>query len=197
MTRRERPVRAGCSPKRSAPRRAFSIIELIVVMVILAVLAAATLPRLISMTGRQGRADAEAVAELLSIAGRRDDATSQRVALDYDRDRSTIRLLTRRGDRGDWLPDLFSPPVELNGSRVESVQSDGVELDAAHWRIEFPQVTRRPTVTIVLADDSGKGSWRISLASGSTRATMGAATAGVAADGSVDLDAAGREEDPW
>ena len=180
-----------------AARPGFSIVEIIVVLVIMAVLAAAVVPRLAAMSGRQTRADAETVAELLSIAARRDELTSQRVALDYDADRSSLRLLTRRTDSGEWRQDPLAPDAQLNGSVVESVESEGVELDSRHFRIEFPQGSRRPSLSLVLTDDRKRESWRVSLSAGASRAALAPASSRVLPDGSIDLDAAGKAEEAW
>lgn len=178
-------------------RRAFSMVEMVVVLVILGILAAAVIPRLVSMTERQTRADAEAIAELLSIAGRRDDTTSQRVAIDYDEARGSVRLLVKRAGTADWSPDPFASQAELKASRVTSAQADGVELGSGHWFVEFPPASRRPGITIVLSGTKPGDQWNIALAASSSRASVTSAAASVAGDGSIDLDAAGRGEQAW
>lgn len=189
---------ASRSPVPAPPRsRGFSIVEIIVVLVILSVLAAAVVPRLAAMSGRQARADAEAVAELLSIAARRDELTSQRVALDFDAERGSLRLLTRRADAADWRPDPLAPDAQLRGSFLESVESEGVDLDPDRWRIEFQQSGRRPPVTLVVTDDRKRDSWRVTLPVGASRAALAPAASRLAPDGSIDLDAVGRSEEPW
>lgn len=196
--RRPRDYAMGSVAARMAVvRRGFSIVEIIVVLVILSVLAAAVVPRLAAMSGRQARADAEAIVELLSIAARRDDLTSQRVALDFDAERASVRLLTRRADATEWRQDPLAPDASLRGSFVESVESEGVDLDSRHWRIEFPQASRRPGLSLVVTDDRKQQSWRISLPSGATRAVMAPASSLAAPDGSIDLDAMGKAEEPW
>lgn len=179
----------------------FSIIELIVVIVILGVLGALVAPRLGGLGGRQARADAEAVADLLSIAARRDAVVNRPLAVDYDEERGSLRILAFAADESgsfDWRPDLLAPPASLRSTVVASLQTDGNELDARRWRVEFPAGEQRPSVSILLKDPARGDQWRVDLASGSLRAiVMGAEAPPGLGDGSIDLDAAGRSEEAW
>ena len=181
----------------------FTIIEIIVVIVLLGILGAVVAPRLSSLGGKQARADAQSVAELLSIAARRDDLTSQPVAIEYDRERGTIVMLTfsppdSSGSAPVWRTDRLAPQAELRSTVVAEAQADGNELDSSHWRLEFSQNSRRPALSVLLQDTVHGDLWRVQLAAGATRATIGLGSAsGVASDGAIDLDAAGRSEEAW
>lgn len=181
--------------------RGFSIIELIVVIVILGVLGALVAPRLGSLGGRQARADAEGVADLLSIAARRDAVANRPLAIDYDEQRGSLRLLAFAADDAGtfaWKPDLLAPPASLRSTIVASLQTDGNELDARRWRVEFPAGEQRPALSILLKDPSRGDQWRVDLPSGSMRAAVVAPDAPQGlGDGSIDLDASGRSEEAW
>ena len=186
-----------------ASRAGFSIVELIVVIVILGIIGTLVAPRLSSLGGKQARADAQAVAELLSIAARRDELTSQAVAVDFDETRGSIRMLSfvsagEAGGQPEWRIDRLAAPASLKSTVVESIETDGNQLDSRRWRLEFNENTRRPSVALVLKDSLHGDRWRIELPAGSSRAAVvpGDAPPG-AADGSIDLDASGRSEDAW
>ena len=181
-------------------RRAFTIIEVIVVAIILAVLAAAVAPRLVAMGGREVRASALAVGDLVSVAARRDTLTSQRVALEFDANNDSLVLMTMQAadDSGavSWRPDKLMPGVVLGGT-VMQASADGVALDAKGWRVEFPQGSRRPSLEIVLSDAKNKEHWRVNLPSIASHAAVSAGNAQGASDQSIDLDATGGGTSPW
>jgi type II secretory pathway pseudopilin PulG len=175
----------------------------IVVVVILVVLAAAVGPRLAAMGGREVKASALAVGDLVSVAARRDALTSQRVALEYDAEAARLVLMTmetRGGDASasvaDWREDRLMPRVELGGTKLEAL-ADGVSLAAKGWRVEFPQGSRRPSLEILLSDAKGKEHWRVELPSSAAHAAVSAGNALGLSDQAVDLDAAGGGTSPW
>jgi len=180
------------------------MVELIVVVIILAVLAAAMAPRLAVFGGRRVRASAEAAAELLSVAARRDALTSQRVALDFDAEAGWLRLLTYAAPaegigRGVWQEDVLAPRVELGDTELVRVLADSVELTPRQWRIEFPQGGRRPEVFMVLADPARREFWQVGLPTGLATAAARPGQVPQPSEGGVaiDLDATGKEDEPW
>jgi type II secretory pathway pseudopilin PulG len=180
------------------------LIEVIVVVVILAVLAAVIAPRIISPAGQQTRASALAIGELVSAAARRDTLTSQRIALDFDRDKQRLTLMTLVTSTGDtptteWREDRLIRHVDLIAdTRLEEALADGVALDAKGWRVEFPQGGRRPALELVFSDPFNKEHWRVELPSGAFHAAVhqGQFSDGVT-DQSIDLDATGGGTAPW
>lgn len=199
MTHRVAPARV----------RAFSMIEVIVVVVILGVLMLAVVPRLRSGRDREVEAAAERVADLLSAAARRDALTSQRLALEYDKRTGVIRLMTMGSAEDEvaapslhiWRQDPVTPTVSLVDVLLKEAQTDGVPLDASNWRVEFPQNTLRPALTIILTDEQGDNPYRVDLPARGTRASTAPGLTlppgSVEGAGTIDLDQSGKGNVTW
>src|SRR5262249_48867512 len=111
------------------------MLEVIVTVVIIAILATAVLPRLAAMGGRETRASALAVGDLISTAARRDSLTSQRVAISFDSERTRLTLTTLvtspdQGNVAEWREDRLIPAVDLGDTRLVDALADGVPMDA-------------------------------------------------------------------
>ncbi len=185
---------------------AFTLVELVVVLVIMSVLAGVIAPRLLAGASRSAEAEVYKTAELVSAAGRRDTLTSQQIAIDFDG--STFRLMVlrmpsaadaARGVAPEWVRDSMTMPVELKDARLVSVTADGAEVDVKKFRIEFTQNGQRPSVLIVLTQSDGRSSWTVVLPSGAFRARVISREDRFADQEvtSVDLDQAGKAEEPW
>lgn len=185
------------------------MIEVIVVVVILGVLMLAVVPRLRSGRDREVEAAAERVADLLSAAARRDALTSQRLALEYDKKTGVIRLMTMGSAEDEvaapslhtWRQDPVTPTVSVGDVVLKEAQTDGVPLDPSSWRVEFPQNTLRPALTIILTDEQGDNPYRVDLPSRGTRAmtTPGLTLppGSVEGAGTIDLDQTGKGNVTW
>src|SRR5215510_3248159 len=82
----------------SAPigvRPAFTLIEMIVVIIIVGVLAGVLLPQALSNTGRRAETEAQNVQRLISIAAERESLSPEPVAVEYDETSATLRILVR------------------------------------------------------------------------------------------------------
>lgn len=191
---------------RATPTRAFTIIELLTIVVILGILAGITLPRLVGQTGRAASRELEGVEDFLTAAGTRESLTSAPLAIEYEDD--TLTLVTLRAPEdfspfsppGTWVPDPLVEPVTLAHLELNTAAASGQTLDDDEWRISFSTIEARPAVALGLSDPEGN-QWLVWLPPDSTRARTSKLTAGVRADDlrqtTVDLDAAGREDDPW
>jgi hypothetical protein len=190
---------------RSNPR-AFTIIELITIVVIIGVLAGVTVPRLLDLSDRAVMGELRDVADVLSSAGVRESLSSTPVAIEY-RD-STFRLLTLRAPDeltpwsgyGQWVEDPLARPVRLDLLALGTASAGGQVLDREAWRVSLSTLEARPAIALGLADRSGRA-WAVWLASDADRASIAELGVGVTAEdlqpGPIDLDASGREEDPW
>lgn len=180
----------------------FTIVEVIVVMVVLAVLAGAMAPRLTSSAGRRARVEARAIERTLSAAAMRDAMSSQRVALEFDG--SSLRALAYGATGEDpeadrvWRVDPLIPEARLTELSLAGGAADLERLSGQGFRIEFPRTGRRPDIDLRLIDSRGLV-WRAALRSGAMRAVAGRESdvTPAAAASIVDLDETGQGRRPW
>lgn len=188
-------------------RSAFSLVETLIVVVIVAILAAVVAPRLSAITQRPARGAALALGELLTAAAQRDALTSQPLAIEFDTASNTVALLApARGTRldeaasGALARDAIIQPADLGEARVVEVLADGAMVDAsAGFRIEFRSGALRPSITVLLSDrrdPDGVDPVVVELAADASRAVV--RTLGVQGESdAIDLDAMGKGEEPW
>ncbi len=195
-----RPFSGVGGPARGG--RGFSLIEVIVATVIIAILAAVIAPRFSNVASRRASASVTEFAELVSAAAVRDGITGQAVAMEFDAGASRLTLLTPASDdarrwQGAWRADSFSRPVELDGVVVETATLDREELDPARFRVEFPRTEARARLVVVLRQVNSESRWAVVLSPTGTRAVV-VAPEQASGDGDViDLDATGRGGGVW
>jgi prepilin-type N-terminal cleavage/methylation domain-containing protein len=184
-------------------RRAFSLVEVLAVIVILAIVATVAVPRFSGWGDRQAREDAAAVADILSTAARREAQTIQKVAIEFRGDTGEVAMLTLTraslAEPGVWSRDPLVPVAQMRSATFRSILVDGVELDPKHARVEFSGNSgARPFVDVTVAGDQGRSVWRVLLTPGSMQARVSTpfADAGISEE-TVDLDAVGRSGEPW
>jgi prepilin-type N-terminal cleavage/methylation domain-containing protein len=182
--------------------RAFSLVEVIVVIVIMGVLAAVTIPRITGMAGRRVRATAESLADLLATAARRESLTSQQSIVGYRKDLHAISLSVLVATEGEsssamWVEDRLAPSVNLGEAVIQAVEADGGAMDPMEWSFDFLPGVRRPGLAIVLSDPANRERWRVELPSGAAHAVVSQAEFSGLLDQSIDLDAAGAGSAAW
>lgn len=181
---------------------AFTLVEVITVIVILAVLSSLVVPRLVNWDERRAEAGVGQVADVLSGAARRHLFTTQRLALDFADGRLRVLALRLRDaasfDAGNerWQDDPLTPAVELDGLEVADASSDGRPLDPRRFRVEFPVAEPRPAIVLRLAATRGRGTWTVSLPPTAERADVLPGDAR-AEDPRIDLDRAGLRDEAW
>lgn len=184
---------------RPRSRHAFTLIELIVVIVLLGILAAVLAPRLGSNEARRAEQTARSLRNLLSIAAHRDAVSTGRFAIAYDSESNSVTLESFRAPSPDsggaWLPDPLTPPVALGSLALRDALLDGSALDARAWRIEFPRHQPRPAIELNLEQPSIRAMWTISLLPGAGQASI--FMPGRTILRPIDLDAAGTGHTTW
>jgi prepilin-type N-terminal cleavage/methylation domain-containing protein len=210
-----RQARAGRPP---AFRTAFTLLEILVVIVILSVLATAIVPRMLNVGQRQAELEAKAVQRLLSIAAEKSTVWNQPVAVDFQLDKSTLSIWTQREDarasadatgaaRVRWEYDGLVEPVILDRLKISLATQDGQSLSSAKWRVTFTPGQPRALVAINLEPkvDRDGPRWTITLPVGETAAsrttsadpTHPAGTGLATQSRSIDLDDAGKGDVKW
>lgn len=212
---------AACATRR-ARSRAFTLLELIVVITIIAILAAVFLPRLTGQSQRAAEAEAAAVQRLLTAAAERAAMDGgQRLAIRYstEDDRASLSMVVRndraaagtarRGMDADWRQDLLVEPVEFSHLELTQATLDGRRLDPRKWFASLGSAQVRPSLSILLSPrgNATPTAYRIELTpDGLTAVTTSIPAAQLTTSGrapqapparAIDLDATGRGDSPW
>jgi prepilin-type N-terminal cleavage/methylation domain-containing protein len=193
--------------------RAFTMVEIIVVIVLISVLAGLVLPRLFNAADKQVGQEARACGLLLSALAQRDATSNEPLALDFNGQTQQLTLMVlmakNEGDTPTWQPAPLSERVSLGVSRITQVTTDSRPVPGAtadgtgSWRIEVPATDARPPITLVLTrEGSDKGpAFQVDLATGEVTARLrelpspGATLSSDAQ--SQDLDRQGSREVAW
>lgn len=192
MRRQTRPTRCG-----------FTLIELIVVIIVMAIMASLTLPRLFGNDQRQFQNVADQVSDLLMMYAQRESLGTKPVGLWEDTDRRQLSLMTLEvfedslETQSGWVIDRTVRPVSLpNDVSILDVHADGESVDISEWPLQSPPGQLRPSLAIIL--EGPNGVITIAMASHSLvplqiHSQQYAEWMG----GPVDLDAAGRDREDW
>ncbi len=210
---------------RAAGFRAFTLVEIIVVIVMLGILAGLVVPRMMNTADRQADAEARAVERLVSIAAERVGVAGEAVAIEFDSGGdaaaapggklSVLVQRTRAGAPGKagaasggeptpWRVDGLIEPVTLSAARMLEARADGVVLDGRRWRVVLRPGQARAAlemrVGIAGAGAAGgpNSASVIRLGAGDVRATRDVGGGGGAGGVlAIDLDDAGRGTKAW
>lgn len=189
----------GAARRRVRVRRAFSLMEAIVVVMILAIMATVVVPRLNAMVQRPARQSAILVGDFLTSVAQRDALTSQPLAIEFNGEQNTLSLLVPGDEPGQWRRDLVIRPIQLGEAYLVEASADGAMLDTSQFRVEFRVGSPRPLIEMAISDDRdsrNEGPFQVRLSPGSPRAVVEGVSAQSTAEGE-DLDAAGKGEQPW
>jgi prepilin-type N-terminal cleavage/methylation domain-containing protein len=181
--------------------RGFTLVELVLVVVVLAITAGLVLPRLVAPDRHEAEAVARSLRDAVSAAARRESLTSEPVALDYDSETGVLSVLTPvPREEGDWSraivwrPDPMTPPATVAPLELVKALSDEVPLPAKRWRVVMEAADRRPALRLSLHAATGQ-SWTIDLPSDSAAASL--AEGDNAPPTSIDLDRSGMRDAAW
>lgn len=192
-------------------RRAFTMVELIVVVVVMTVIAAAIVPRFAGNEARAAEQESRNVKEFLSSVGARAALTSQSLQIEYNSTTRQFVMKTARAvkDAADfasereWLADPLLAPVKLEHVNVKMISVDGLPGDAGAFLVELPVGRPRPALVVVLTQskEGELGAWRVELPPEGVQALVKKTDpldAGLPTPGtSEDLDASGMGDNPW
>jgi prepilin-type N-terminal cleavage/methylation domain-containing protein len=180
----------------------FTLIELVVAIIVVAILAGVILPRLLSTGEREARAEAEAVASLLGAAARRAALTTQPIAIDYADGQFRVMMLRAKDtesftpDNMVWVPEMLLPTLQLSTLSLVSATQDTAALSPRSWRVELGGDVR-PELLVNL-EDPRRRLWTILLSPDAEGALLMDDRQLIGGAGQiVDLDRAGRGMAAW
>ncbi len=219
FTTRRGPYNSSAS---AALRRAFTLLELVVVVVMIAILATVFLPRLTGQSQRQAEGEAIRVQQLVTAAAERSSLAGGQVAIRYTTsdEGPTLAVVSREPaplenararTTPSWKPELLIDPLRLEHLELKHATSDGRRLDPRQWVVPLNGAMTRPALSLVLGqkDTPAGAAYRIDLAQDAIEARRtGLAPDQIGVAGSralqagpperaVDLDATGRGDSPW
>ncbi len=187
--------------------RCFTLVEMIVVMAVLAVVMAMTVPRMFGREGRVLQLSADRVADLLTMFAQRENLSSRPSGIWHDTATHRLVLMVLDADGAtpeqpaQWRPDRTVKPVQLPASvdveRGVGVSIDGTMVDISRWPIATEPGKRRPRIEISLYDDDGRVKTLVLPSHALKPYDLDDTDAVLAARQPVDLDAAGRHREDW
>lgn len=176
--------------------RAFTLVELVVTLVVVALVMGFTIPRVSTLIGRGVSAEADAVAGLLSNAAGRVALAPQSLRVMAEPDRVVVeRRSLERGSRGDawiWQRDPFMPIARLERGTISGLMVDGSATNGPPWVAQLA-----PGRNIELTITGSDRPVSVVLFGGALRAVVIEGQGIVDPPGLVDLDASGMESTPW
>lgn len=190
----------------SEARRGFSLLEVVISVVILAILAGMVIPR-ITRIGKEAREVPLAQLEqLLSTLAYRDIARSGAVGLWREAGTHSVRLVTRgmgelEGDESalEWVVDPLAIPLTLPPrTELLEVMVDDEPLQPDDFLIVLNPGSPRPKLSFTLGHEGGETTV-VLLPTALQPRRESASAQGEFLDlrAPIDLDAEGREQDPW
>jgi hypothetical protein len=179
---------------------------MVVVIAILAVIMAMTVPRMLGREGRVLQLSADRVADLLTMYAQRESLSSRPSGIWHDAATHRLVLMVLDADGAtldqpaQWRPDRTVKPVQLPpGVDVERgvvASIDGTLLDISRWPIATEPGRRRPRIAISLYDDDGRVKTLVLPAHALKPYDLDDPDANAIRQ-PIDLDAAGRHRDDW
>ena len=180
---------------------------MVIVIAILAIIMAMTVPRLMGLEGRRFQLTADRVADLLTMFAQRETLSGRPVGIWHDTERHRIVLMILDIDEAApeepalWRPDRTVLPVPIpwtiDVERGILVSVDGNPVDISDWPIATESGKLRPRIEISLYADDGNVKTIALPAHALTPYQLDDAQASLASRRPIDLDAAGRNREDW
>ncbi len=186
-------------------RSAFTIVEVVVVIILLSVAVGLVVPRLVRRDVRARERIAQRVQDLLRSASRRSLHGGEVLRLRYDSQDQELGVLSMVRDEGfcqswnqqvRWRVDPLIPPVALAPLRVTEARVDTARVRTQSWMLELGSSGGFTTLVLALDDESPAPAWHVLL---DTRAGLVLRRRGgePPVEGMIDLDAIGMRDTPW
>ncbi|MEY3025289.1 MAG: hypothetical protein RL136_651 [Planctomycetota bacterium] len=191
-------------PARSRPRpngRGFSLLEMVVVSVLLAIISVIAVPRFFAVARQREEKAISDVEDLLRMFAFRNSVGTQQIGLHHDARFGEVSLwildLNPKDPEGPrvWQQDRLSNPVELpEGMVVGFASADGIPVRDDTWIISSHPDGSRPLIEIGLKGQHAEGT--VMLDTYSTVPMRLDREDGLVRQ-PIDLDREGRTYDRW
>jgi len=178
-----------------------------IVVGVLAVITAMTVPRLLSREGRMFQLTADRVADLLTMFAQRESLSARPAGIWLDKERRRLVLMVldideaAREEPALWRPDRTVRPVPMpttiDVERGIVVSVDGSTVDISQWPVATEPGRPRPRIEISLYADDGSVKTIALPAHAMAPYQLDDAHAALASRRPLDLDAAGRSREDW
>jgi prepilin-type N-terminal cleavage/methylation domain-containing protein len=181
-------------------RRAFTLLEIIVVIMIMGVLASMIVPRLSGNQNREFNLFVERVNDVVLMFAHRVSTSNQASALRFDPELKQFELLTKIEEDGEyfWGLDPLAQPVRMP-SWLESdsitIFTDGEITNTMQWPVTTTPGETRPLIEVAV--DWENRSVLISLPSHAMGPNIWFEGIGTKPLMPIDLDAQGRGREEW
>lgn len=137
--------------------RGFTVMEMLLVVMILALLMTMVVPRLTGQDTRQFRLACDQVADMLTMLAKRESLSQKPLGLSYNAERHWLSVLSYDIDRDSgeteprWRHDPALPPVKLpEVAELVEVRADGDLLDISRWPLTTTPGEQRPMIEVLL-----------------------------------------------
>ncbi|MDA0803225.1 MAG: type II secretion system protein [Planctomycetota bacterium] len=186
-------------------RRAFTLIEVIIAVTIVAIMAAIVLPRINRISRARGEVAVAQAEQLLSALAYRDSTGSRQVGLMREAGSPDVFLVVmdeavaEEGERAAWRREELVLPLRLGGEiELLDVLVDGEPISPDEFLVSTIPGSIRPSIALVLSN--GGAETTVTLLPTALRPRKDSdASSNELADlrALIDLDAEGRDQDPW
>lgn len=187
-------------------RRAFTLLEMMIVIVIIGLMAALIMPRLGASENRHFELAVDRTSDLLLMYAQRESMGNKPVGIVHDLSSNELRLVVLdRPDAWDqtdaeWIVDPLVRPVELPSQIIPAdnieIRSDGEVIDTAYWPLTADAGEQRPSVEIRLRGPVREVTL-VLPAHGIGPYKRDSARDGLVEREPIDLDAEGRDREDW
>ena len=190
-------------PKSGRDYRGFTIIEVVIVVLILAVLASVVIPRLGGVGRRTEKLSVDRVSDLLAAFSYRDSLSSGSSAIEYNAtDHSlTLLILRKNPEKPDeseiWMRDILAPVTNLSRTIELNTFEDGERLLNGDWSLLTNMDGTRPKIEMELLGENVHAT--VMLDPWAQTPTVVDENSGtrITLSDAIDLDAVGQDKDPW
>jgi len=181
-------------------RRAFTLLEIIVVIIIIGVMSSMIIPRLSGNQQREFNLAVERVNDVVLMFAHRVSTSNQAAALRYDPDKGLFTLLAKveEADGYYWGFDPLAEPVKLPSwleSDAITIFVDGEITDTMQWPVTTTPGESRPLIEVAMHWNDHAA--LISLPSHAMGPNIWFDGVGTQPLEPIDLDAQGRGREEW